>query len=96
MTEFLEWIARNGGAAFGLAIFSLIIAVIAYQMVSAFFDFLVRVARAFTGKYPPPEPPDMRPIVKCDGNCSCGTPCKCCEENGCQVGCGCASQLDGE
>jgi hypothetical protein len=62
-------------------------------VIDGFFDFLVRIARAFTGKYPPPDLPDTRPIVKCDGNCT-NKPCKCCVENECQVGCECASDVE--
>jgi len=92
MNDLLEWIARNGGAAFGLAIFVLLSGLIVANLVSTFFDFLVRLARAFTGKYPAPELP--RPVVKCDGNCDCNKPCKCCQEDECQVGCECSSSVE--
>jgi hypothetical protein len=95
MNDLLEWIARSGGAAFGLAIFCLLMGLIVANVISTFFDFLIRLARAFTGKYPPPEPADMRPIVKCDGNCDCNKPCKCCVED-CQVGCECSSAIETE
>lgn len=93
MNDLLEWISRNGGAAFGLAIFCIIVLGAGVRLMNDFYNFLLKLARAFTGKYPPPDPPDNRPIVKCDGNCDCNKPCKCCVED-CQVGCECSSMVD--
>ena len=63
-------------------------------VIKDFFDFLVRLARAASGKYPPPEPPDNRPVVQCNGDCDCKKPCKCCVESGCEAGCECASFIE--
>lgn len=93
MNDLLTWIGRNDGAAFGLAVFLLLMGLIALALASSFFDFLIKLARAFTGKYPVPDPP--RPIVQCNGDCDCNRPCKCCEET-CQVGCECSSSIEND
>lgn len=90
MNDLLTWIARNQGPAFGLAVFCLILAGILTNVIASVLKFFTNSVRAFTGKYPPPELP--RPVVQCDGNCN--KPCKCCEENECQVGCGCSSSVE--
>ena len=92
MNDLLTWISRNGLQAFLLGVFLLIFAGICAHVISLFFDFLTRVARAVTGKYPPPEAP--RPVVQCNGDCDCKKPCKCCVESGCEAGCECASFID--
>ncbi len=92
MNDLLQWIGRNGWAAFFVGIFIIAALKIAVDLVSNLFEFLRNSLCAFTGKYPPPGPP--RPIVRCDGKCN--NPCKCCDENECQVGCGCSSGVDGE
>jgi len=90
MNDLLQWITHNGGAAFILGLFLLAFAGLMVKLAESFFEFLRSGLCAFTGKYPPPGPP--RPIVQCDGGCN--KPCKCCEENECQVGCGCSSSVD--
>jgi hypothetical protein len=92
MNDVLDWIGRFPGHAFVLGLFLLALAGILLALASNFFEFLASALCAFTGKYPPPGPP--RPIVQCQGNCN--KPCKCCEENECQVGCGCSSSVEVE
>jgi len=94
MEDLFNLIARNGTVSFILGIFLLTVILNLIWLIGRFLDFLVKLARAFTGKYPPPEPPDNRPIVQCDGHCDCNKPCKCCEEDDCQVGCGCSSHKE--
>jgi hypothetical protein len=97
MGDLLNWIARNGTVSLVLGIFLLAALYELRLLVGRLFDFLVESAQAFTGKYPPPEPPDPpdnRPIVRCNGDCACNKPCKCCQENECQVGCECASHVE--
>ena len=94
MEDLFNLIARNGTVSFILGIFLLTVILNLIWLIGRFLDFLVKLARAFTGKYPPPEPPDNRPIVQCDGHCDCNKPCKCCEENECQVGCSCSSHVE--
>lgn len=85
MTELLDWIARNQGAAVGLGFFLLVFFMIAAFLASDFFDFLHNALCAFTGKYPAP-----RPHV----DCSHTFPCKCCRENACQANCDCWSDKE--
>jgi hypothetical protein len=87
MEDLLQAITRNSGAAFGLALFLLILAGILGGVARGLFEFLHNSLCAFTGKYPPP-----RPVVQCDGKCN--NPCKCCDEGECQVGCGCSSSVE--
>lgn len=90
MNDLLQAITRNGWSAFFVGLFLLALAGLLVRLAEGFFEFLRNGLCAFTGKYPPPGPP--RPIVQCDGKCN--NPCKCCEENECQVGCGCSSSVD--
>lgn len=91
MNDLLEWISRNGAAAFWVGVFLLILAGIIATAISRFYDFLTELAQARSGNYPPP-----RPVVECDGDCDCNRPCKCCSEGSCEVGCECSSAVDGE
>jgi len=90
MNDLLLWISRNGGAAFLIGVFLIIALKIAVDLLTNLFTFGQKCLCSFTGKYPPPGLP--RPIVQCDGDCN--RPCKCCEEDECQVGCGCSSSVD--
>jgi len=83
MNDLLQWIGRNPSEALGLGVFALLALLVFYWAWQTFLDFLVRIARAFTGKYPPPGLP--RPVVEC----SHSLPCKCCRETDCQMRCDC-------
>ena len=82
LNDILKWISMNGFAAFLIGCFLCTIAGIVGNTV-------IGVARTLTGRFPAPSP-----VIKCDGNCNCNSPCKCCSENGCQVGCECASEVE--
>lgn len=86
LSELLEWISRNGLAAFLIGCFLT-------TMAGILANFLVNVVRTLTGRFPQPAPVIHR---DCDGHCDCNRPCKCCIENDCQVGCECASAVDTE
>jgi len=83
LNEILNWISKNGLAAFFIGCFlTTLVGIVA----NFFHGFFIGVARAVTGKYPPPPPP--RPVVQCD--CE---PCLCCRDD-CQEGCGCYEEED--
>jgi hypothetical protein len=89
-TDLLDQISRNPGAAVLIALVIVILAGILAGIVSGILKFINNALCAFTGKYPPP-----RPVVECSGDCDCNQPCKCCDENECQVGCGCSTSVTG-
>lgn len=86
LNEILDWISRNGFAAFLIGCFLCTIAGIIGNTV-------IGIVRTLTGRFPAPATVIHR---DCDGKCDCNRPCVCCSENGCQVGCECASSLDVE
>ena len=73
LNDLLQWISRNGLAAFLIGCFLT-------TMAGILANFLLNAIRSLTGKYPAP-----RPVVQCDHE----TACYCCRENGCQDGCRC-------
>ena len=89
MNELLNWISRSPSEAFFAGLFALALAGIIATVIHKFFDFISDCICSVTGKWPPP-----RPVVECNGDCDCAKPCKCCEDNGCKPGCGCASQIE--
>lgn len=91
MSEILRWISEYPGIAFVTGLFVLALAGFALALISKFFDFISDCICSVTGKWPAP-----RPVVECGGDCDCAKPCKCCEDNGCQVSCGCSSLIPEE
>jgi hypothetical protein len=73
MNDLLDWISRNGAAAFLGGVFLLFLIGIAA-------DFLVKMMRSITGNYPP------APVSRL---CDSDDPCYCCRENECDSGCRC-------
>ncbi len=71
MTDILDWISRNPGAAFCLGVFLLVLAAITA-------DFFVKLVRSVTGHYPQQYD---------DGACyccrerGCDDGCRCCDED---------------
>jgi hypothetical protein len=80
LNDILNWISRNGLAAFLIGCFLT-------SMAGIVANFLLNAIRALTGKYPEP-----RPVIQTQ--CDHENQCYCCRENGCQDGCRCNE--DGE
>lgn len=71
--DFLNWASNNEGEAFLLGVFIIVMTVLTA-------NFILRVIRSITGKYPAPDT-----VV----SCSHTFPCKCCREFDCQANCDC-------
>jgi hypothetical protein len=80
LRELLEWISRNGVAAFLLGCFLL-------TLVGIGVDFFVKSLRSITGNYPP------APVGRL---CDSDDPCYCCREGSCDEGCRCYPEQESD